>query len=266
MIGVFDSGAGGLTVVKEIRRLLPEVDLVYFGDTARFPYGNQSPSLLRRYAEEDAALLVAKGATVIVVACNSASAAAGAHLKATLVVPVFDVIGPAVAEARRRTTHGRIGVIGTKATVASGIYERLLAEPKGRYTVIARAASLLVPLVEERWWKHPESIRIIRRYLQPLKQAQVDTLVLACTHYPFLQPILQRVMGKRVAVVNPAEATAELLRQYLIEHPDAARSSEARGALHCYVSSDPQHFSQTARWWLGEKVEASEAQTNELAG
>jgi glutamate racemase len=213
-IGIFDSGAGGLTITKEILAALPGYDLIYFGDTARYPYGSQSASLLRSYAEEDAALLLSHGARLVVVACNSAAAAAGEHLRATLAVPVLDVVAPAVEEAVRVTRRGRIGVIGTKATVSSSVYQRLLTAG-GRYEVVARATPMLVPLVEERWWKHPESMRIVRRSLKPLKDARVDTLVLACTHYPLLEPLIRRAMGRNVAIVNPARATALALRRFL---------------------------------------------------
>ena len=261
MIGIFDSGAGGLTVVKEIRRLLPDYDLIYFGDTARFPYGNQSPKLLQRYASEDAALLVRQGAQLVIIGCNSAAAAAGEFLRQQLTVPVFDVIEPAVEEAARRTRHGRIGVIGTKATVKSGVYERRLQALSPHSTVIARATPMLVPLVEERWWKYPESMRMIRRSLKSLKDAHVDTLVLACTHYPLLQPLIERVMGKQVAVVNPARTTAEALRIFLVEHPDVARTLARGGHEEFYVSSDPAHFRETAEWWLGRNVEGTEMRT-----
>lgn len=261
MIGIFDSGAGGLTVVKEIQALLTGYDLVYFGDTALFPYGNQSASLLQRYADEDAALLIDKGATVIVIACHSASAAAGEWLKARLATPVFDVIQPAVAEAARATRQGRIGVIGTKATVRSGAYERQLHAVNKRLVVVARATPMLVPLVEERWWKYPESMRIIRRSLRVFKDARVDTLILACTHYPLIEAEITRVMGQSVVVVNPARAAAEALQRFLAAAPSTAASLSRRGRAEFLVSSDPQHFAETARWWLGRDIRVEEAKT-----
>ncbi|KKU47962.1 glutamate racemase [Candidatus Uhrbacteria bacterium RIFCSPLOWO2_12_FULL_46_10] len=258
MIGIFDSGAGGLTTLKAIRELLPKYDLVYFGDTARFPYGSQSPERLRQYAEEDADFLLSRGARLIVIACNSVSAVAADHLCERLKVPVFDVVQPAV-EAAQRITRGRIGVIGTRATVGSGVYERLLQAVDKNILVISRATPMLVPLVEERWWKYPESMRIIRRSLKPLKDAHVDTLILACTHYPFLQALIARVMGKTVKIVNPAESTAASVKNFLEQNPaiDAGLSKNSRSLF--YVSSDPRHFQETAKWWLGERVEASEA-------
>ena len=149
MIGIFDSGAGGLTVLREIRRILPRHDLIYLGDTARFPYGTQSPAVLKRYAKEDADFLIQHGAKIIVIACNSASAAASDYLREKISLPVFDVIGPAIFRAKKKTRGGRIGVIGTKATLRSGIYESLLRDQEERYTIISAAAPLLVPLVEE---------------------------------------------------------------------------------------------------------------------
>lgn len=260
MIGIFDSGAGGLTITAEIQRVLPRYDFVYFGDTARYPYGNQSPSLLRRYAEEDAALLLERGATLIVIACNSASAAAADHLRSKLSVPVMDVIGPAITAAKHVTKRGRIGVIGTKATVSSGVYEQSL-RALGYTKVVARATPMFVPLVEERWWKHPESMRIIRRSLKPLKEARIDTLILACTHYPLLQPLIERAMGKSVAIVNPARAAAEAIKNYLDENPALNAALAKNGKETWLVSSDPQHFAATARWWLGRSVKVEEAGT-----
>jgi glutamate racemase len=259
MIGIFDSGAGGLTITREIQAALPGYDLVYFGDTARYPYGNQSQTLLQRYAAEDAALLRDRGATVIVIACNSASAAAGEYLRARLAIPVFDVIGPAVEAALAATRSRRVGVIGTKATVQSGAYERALAA--AGCAVVARATPMLVPLVEERWWKHPESMRVVRRSLLPVKQARVDTLILGCTHYPMLEPLIRRAVGKRVAIVNPAHATAAALARYLAVHPALDASLHRSDQATFLVSADPASFAATARWWLGRAVEVTEART-----
>ena len=259
MIGIFDSGAGGLTALKAIHKVLPSYDLIYFGDTARFPYGTQSPPTLSRYAEEDATFLMAKGAKLIVIACNSASAVAGEHLKKELKIPVFDVIGPAVAEAKRLTKNGRIGIIGTRATVNSGVYELLLKNNGGHYKVITRAAPLLVPLVEERWIKRPETRRIIRYYLRPLKDARVDTLILGCTHYPILQKQIEIVMGKKVKVINPAMAVAESLKKYLEENKTVDSTLGRSGKVIFFVSAEAKHFQKTAEWWLGERVEVEEA-------
>ena len=265
MIGIFDSGAGGLTVVKEIRALLPDYDLVYFGDTARFPYGTKSPTQLKQYALEDADFLLGRGAKLIVIACNSASAAAGDYLREHVSMPVLDVVGPAIEAARQATRRGRIGIIGTKATVQSGIYERLLMRSDKKLLVISRATPMLVPLVEERWWKYPESTRIIRRSLKPLKDAHVDTLILACTHYPFLQPLIQRVMGKNVVVVNPARSLGLAVKNFLEQNQDIDAGLSKNSHSLFYVSSDPKHFQETARWWLGERVEVEEAPTTSLA-
>lgn len=259
MIGIFDSGAGGLTIAKEIRALLPQYDLLYFGDTARYPYGTQSPTMLKRYATEDAALLLELGAKIIVIACNSAASAASDDLRQSLKEPVFDVIGPATEEAKKVTKTGRIGVIGTKATITSGVYQKSLAGD--RRVITAHATPMLVPLVEERWWKHPESMRIVRRSLKSIKDAHVDTLVMACTHYPLIENLICRSLGKNVRLVNPARATALALQKFLLEHPDIARSLNQTGAVKYYVSSDPKHFEETARWWMGEKVKVEEIKT-----
>lgn len=249
MIGVFDSGLGGLTVVRELERVLPDAALLYFGDTARYPYGQRSSEVIQRYALQDAQFLIAKGATMILIACNTASAVASETLKNELSVPVFEVITPAVDAALAVTKTKRIGLLGTRATVASGIYDRLLAE-KGDYTVVANAAPLLVPIVEEGFIDKPETKTIIRKYYAPIRRATVDTLILGCTHYPMLKSIIAKRAGKRVTVVDPAVETAQRVAAFVREHPEHITHGEST----FYLSDVTGHARAVARRWLGHDI------------
>lgn len=257
MIGIFDSGVGGLTVAKELHRALPEYSTVYFGDTARFPYGSQSPEQLLRYAHEDVDLLVRHGAKLVIAACHSISSVTGETMRQESPVPFFDMVTPSVAAALASTKVGRIGVIGTKATAKSGVYERLITAARPGAKVIVHATPMLVPIVEERWWKHPESLRIIRRSLAPLKKARVDTLVLGCTHYPIIQSLIQRVMGPRVVIVNPAFEVVVHLKKFLAENLQVEKQLSKTGERTYLASSEPAHFQKTAEVWLGEKIKVS---------
>lgn len=288
MIGVFDSGIGGLTVMRELLRELPECGFVYLGDTARTPYGTKGPGTIRRYAREDAQFLIDCGARLIVVACNTASALAADDLRSAFSnVPIVEVVTPAVEEALRITRNGRIGVIGTRATIASGVYEReiqrkcfypsplrgegelegerwCVSERRGRESllVLGQPCPLLVSLVEEGWLDHPETASIVRTYLEPLRSADVDTLILGCTHYPLLEPLITRVMGEGVAVVNPARAVAATVRGQLQRDP--VLTSVCRGTSRSFHFTDTTpHTDRIASEWLGipVKTEAVELDT-----
>jgi len=287
MIGVFDSGIGGLTVVKEIRNMLPEYDVVYFGDTARVPYGNKSPELIKKYALEDARFLLDKGAKLIVIACNSASAVAREYLREQLDVPVLGVIGPAVHAAKAATINGRIGVIGTRATVNSGIYQLVLKNleqtvpqstgssdrsvpafmRKGKriqtstpvMSIVAQAAPLLVPLVEEGYIHKPETKQLVRRYLQPLKQQQIDTLILGCTHYPILKEVI-RAKAPKIKLIDPAQTLAAELELFIKDRRELDRSLSKRHELRLYVSDLTLQVNEIANLWLGKHVNVEEVQ------
>ncbi len=251
MIGLFDSGVGGLTVVKEVMRKLPGVALTYFGDTARTPYGNKSAEVVAAYGLEAAKFLVDRGAQVLVVACNTVSAVGLDAIKqAYPKLPVFDVITPAVS-AITASGAKHVGVMGTRALVTSGIYQRLL-KTAGDYQVIAGAAPLLVPLVEENWLNKPETKRIIKHYLAPFKQAQVECLVLACTHYPLLKKLIAARLGKRVQVIDPAAATAAALADWLKQNPAAVALTP--GQSHFYVSDLTPQAQAIAQNWLGTTI------------
>src|SRR6058998_3208217 len=239
-LGVFDSGIGGLTVARAVFERLPHESVIYFGDTARVPYGPKSPDTVRRYSGEILAYLLQRGVKALVVACNTISAQALDFLRERSPVPLVGVIEPGARAAVQGTRSGKIGVIGTAGTIASGAYERAITAIRPDARVHARACPLFVPLVEEGWFDHPATELIAREYLEPLQRAGVESLVLGCTHYPLLKPLLARVMGPGVTLVDSAEQTAKVV----------ARELEARGLLagdghheHVFVVSDDEpHF------------------------
>ncbi|MFH1235480.1 MAG: glutamate racemase [Parcubacteria group bacterium] len=255
MIGIFDSGVGGLTVVKELFKQMPGYSSVYFGDTARTPYGNKSPELVSAYAVENVRFLLEKGAKIIIVACNTASAVAMDALKKTFPnIPIFEVITPAVKHALSITQTKRIGVIGTSATISSRIYERLIHDGAADAVVIPKACPLFVPLVEENWLKHAETKMIMRKYLMPVKMKMIDTLILGCTHYPLLRPMIEQKMGKRVHIVDPAHETIRTVQKYLTDNlsVEAALSKNTDRAF--YFSDVTPKVKDIATRWLGKDI------------
>lgn len=249
-IGVFDSGIGGLTVVRELRRQLPAERIVYFGDTARVPYGPKSPETVRRYSREIAEFLLTRGVKAIVVACNTATAHALPTLEAELPVPVIGVVGPGARAAVRTHAVGAIGVIGTAGTVRSGAYERAIAAIAPDANVTARACPLLVPFVEEGWIDHPATRLVAEEYLAPFRADAVDTLVLGCTHYPLLKHVIGGVLGPGVRLVDSAEETAAETRAVLHAR-GLATAHDQTGSAQYIVSDAADHFARTARHFLG---------------
>jgi glutamate racemase len=244
-IGMFDSGIGGLTVANALLRRLPAESLLYFGDTARVPFGPKSPDTVRRYARQIGEWLVHEGVKCIVVACNTATAHSLDALQSSLPVPVIGVVEPGARAAVRANRFGPIGVIGTSGTIASGAYTKAIRQQSPHATVLAAPCPLLVPLVEEGWGDHPATRRIVRDYLVPMRDARVDTLVLGCTHYPLLAPVLAAEMGPEVRLIDSAEETAVevgriLAERGLLQHPTEGDAPEPR---HRFVASDaPEHF------------------------
>lgn len=251
MIGVFDSGIGGLTVVRTMMELLPEYDIIYLGDTARTPYGSKSADTVIKYSLNNTNFLMRQGAQLIVIACNTASSFAFDAVRAQyaqLSVPVFEVIGPGAGLAVERSKTMRIGVIGTNGTISSGVYQKKIRFHQSDARVFMTACPLLVPLVEEGWLNRPETAMIVRKYLRPLKDKQIDTLILGCTHYPVLRHVIQRKIGTRVALVDSAEAIALQVRAYL--DTDDGRSiarSQTKGSCRIYVTDTAEQFQKTAR-------------------
>lgn len=252
-IGVFDSGLGGLTVVHALRARLPGESLVYLGDTARVPYGPKSPETVRRYADEIARWLLGQGVKAIVVACNTATAHALAHLRATLPVPVLGVIEPG-ARAAARGTRGHVGVIGTAGTIRSGAYRRALEAAAPGVRITERACPLFVPLVEEGWVDHPVTEAVAREYLAPLAAAGADTVVLGCTHYPVLAPVLARVLPAGTVLIDSAEETARATADLLAARGIAA-PADAVGGLRLAATDEPENFAALASRFLGAPVE-----------
>ncbi len=245
-IGVFDSGIGGLTVVSALHRLLPNEQIFYIGDTARVPYGGRSAATVERYSREITAMLLEENCKMIVVACNTASALALPRLKETLSVPVLGVISPGAQAAVAATRNKHVGVIGTRATIKSGAYEHALRSLDSKVQTTALACPLLVPLIEEGWLQNEITDSVIRRYLDPLVQKEVDTLVLGCTHYPLLRDAILRFLGDRVRLVDSAENCAIAVRAMLDEKGLRA-SEKSKGSLEVALTDPPDAFLEIAR-------------------
>ncbi len=216
-IGVFDSGVGGLTVAREIMRQLPNERIVYFGDTARVPYGNKSKETVTRYSGQIVRFLEMQQVKAIVVACNTASAYALEDLEKESDIPMIGVVKPGARAALATTANKKIGVVGTEATISSGIYSRYIEEHDADVSVVGKACPLFVPLVEEGLWEDPVTDEIARRYLTELIDSGIDTLILGCTHYPMLRSTVGKIMGEGVTLVNPAYETARELKALLSE-------------------------------------------------
>lgn len=255
MIGIFDSGVGGMTVAKAVEQLLPEKNLVYFGDLARTPYGSKSAETICKYARQDTEFLLNKGAKIIIIACNTAASVASDLLQAEFPVPVFEVITPAIEKALSVSLSNRIGVIGTRATIKSNIYEAKIKEARPEAKVFSQPCPLLVPLVEEGWLDKRETRMIIRRYLHPLKHKGVDTLVLGCTHYPLLKHLISPRIGRQVKVIDSSTAVADMVKKYLQNHPEVDKSLATGGENSYYVSDVTDAARMTAQRIFGRKLE-----------
>lgn len=235
-IGVFDSGVGGLTVAREIMRQLPNEDLVYFGDTARVPYGSKSKNTVLKYSRQIVRFLLTKNVKAIVVACNTASALALDEIAEEIDIPIIGVVKPGAKMAVETTKTGNVGVIGTASTVKSGIYNDYIRELDPEITVVSKACPLFVPLVEEGLLEDRVTEDIVSRYLQVMKEYKVDALVLGCTHYPLIRHTIKRFMGEEVTLVNPAFETAKSLKELLTEQGMLNKSKHK--PHHGYYVSD----------------------------
>ena len=252
-IGVFDSGIGGLTVMHELVRRLPGEDLIYFGDTARVPYGSKSPATVQRFSRENVELLLARGVKMVVVACNTATAHALEDLRSVFGIPIVGVIGPGARAAARATRNDRVGVIGTYGTVGSDAYGRQLRAIRGDLQVLSRPCPLLVPLAEEGLVAHPAARLIAEEYLAPFRADGIDALILGCTHYPLFKPLIAEILGEGVALIDSAEETAREVEEVL-----AARglsTDGGRGGGRRFLVSDlPAQFLRVGRIFLGEEL------------
>jgi len=253
-IGIFDSGIGGLTVVRAIRHRLPAEDLIYFGDAARLPYGTKSEQTVMRFARQIADFLLHRDIKVLVVACNTVSAIALPSLIASLSVPVIGVIEPGVAGAVRRTKNGCIGVIGTLATIESNAYSQALHRQNPALDVISVACPFFVPLAEEGLLDGPIAEAIAHRYLDTFVSAGIDTLILGCTHYPFLAPVIQKVVGENVVLIDSGIETAEVLATLLGESQMASASSHG-GRLTVLLTDLPRRFREIGARFLSEPLD-----------
>jgi glutamate racemase len=252
-IGVFDSGIGGLTVVRAIHRRLPHENIVYFGDTARVPYGPKSPQVVREYAAQDAGFLLSHDVKLIVVACNTVSAVALDVVTKQARVPVVGVIQPGAVEARSATRSKRVGVIGTIATVSSGAYTHALRQLDPSITVVSQACPLFVPLAEEGWVDHAVTHMVAKEYLFPLKLEKIDTLILGCTHYPVLRTAIQAAVDGAVTLIDSGEAAA-LDVERLLDAEGLRNESPQRANLRFFVSDLPAKFTEVGERFLGEKM------------
>ncbi len=251
-IGVFDSGVGGLTVARELIRQLPQEDIIYFGDTARVPYGIKSRETVIRFSIENILFLLKQDVKLICVACNTVSSFALPVIKNHFRVPIVGVITPGVREAVYATQNKRIGVIGTAGTIKSRAYENEIRHLDPKIKVTAKACPLFVPFVEEGWLSGNVVLQVARSYLNPLRQAGVDTVILGCTHYPLLKPVIKTVLGKEVTLIDSAKQVAIEVKKIL--SGEGLMRKGKKGRQKFYVSDNPEWFSELARRFLGQPV------------
>lgn len=252
-IGIFDSGVGGLTVVGKIGQILPSEDLVYFGDTARVPYGTKSKETVTKFSVENVEFLMEHDVKLVIVACNTASSLSLDFLKRCFRVPVIGVIEPGAREAASATRNNRIGVIGTHATVSSGAYEKAVARINPRYSVWTQACPLFVPLVEEGWADRDVTAQVAREYLAPLKAKSVDTLIMGCTHYPILKDVIQGIMGRKVILVDSAREVAKEARD-ILDAGGLLNGAKHKGEHRFFVSDEPNRFVKIGEKFLKRRI------------
>ncbi|MGB2601732.1 MAG: glutamate racemase [Candidatus Omnitrophota bacterium] len=256
-IGIFDSGVGGLTVARSVRKELPDEDIIYFGDTARVPYGNKSKDTIIRFSREIMSFMMDMNVKMVVIACNTASSLSLASLKRYYSIPVVGVINPGVEEALRLSKSGRIGVIGTSSTVSSGTYGKELKRNDPSCKVFSKSCPLFVPLVENRFFSSPVTRQVAGMYLKDLKKKKIDTLILGCTHYPILKTVIGKTMGS-TKLVDSSLAVAKYVKK-ILEKDDLKTLSKKKGKTRYYVSDDPKGFSKVAGIFLKEKIKANKA-------
>jgi glutamate racemase len=260
MIGVFDSGYGGLTVLKGFLQKLPDYDYLYLGDSARAPYGNKSLKVIYDYTRQAVDFLFSRGAVLIILACNTASAKALRRIQQEWLPDhypdrrVLGVVIPLAEAAVDGSRWGRIGVIGTRATVESGVFDQEVHKLNPELKVIEKACPLLVPLVEEGWTGKPETRSILKKYLLPLKSAAIDTLILGCTHYPFLKKDVARIMGKNCRVLDGPAIVADKLADYLVRHPEIETRLSRDRIRSFSTTDDPERFRAFGEDFLGRRI------------
>lgn len=259
-IGIFDSGLGGLTVLRAIREILPFENILYFGDTAHLPYGNKSKEAICRYSLESATFLVKQGIKALVIACNTSCSAALDPIREQFNIPVIGIVEQGADEIARRYTHGKIAILGTRATIASGIYEKLLKERGANLECFSIACPLFVPLVEEGYTTHSISAMAVHEYLKVLKQEPIQAALLGCTHYPMLSAFIQQEVGNHIPLIDPAEACAKTTYTCLKEH-QLLNTQTLPGYTRFFVSNDPEKFRLLGRSFLNHPIEHVYEQT-----
>lgn len=265
MIALFDSGYGGLTVLKPLIEALPEYDYLYLGDNARAPYGNHSAENIKKFSEQAVEYLFSRGATLIIFACNTASSVALRHVQQKYLKgakesnkKILGVLIPIAEEAVSVTKDQKVGVVGTRATINSEAYTTEIHKLNSHIKVYSKACPLLVPFIEEDWHQKPEAISILKKYLKPLKSCNIDTLILGCTHYPLMIKDFKRIMGKQIKVLQSGDITAKKLKEYLQKHPEI-ESKLSKGKIRTFLTTDdPQKFKDFTEKYFGMKIKAPE--------
>ncbi|MCZ7601953.1 MAG: glutamate racemase [Melioribacteraceae bacterium] len=253
-VGIFDSGIGGLTVVKQMDQFIPNENMIYFGDTARVPYGNKSNETVIEYAIQDTKFLLKKNVKMIVVACNTVSSVALNKLRENFEIPIVGMIEPGAKSAIENTTNGKVGVIGTYATINNKAYSAALKKLDKKLKIYEKACPLFVPLAEEGMVNHPATKLIVKEYLDELKKQKIDTLILGCTHYPLLSNVIQEVMGDKVTLIDSGVAAASVVENYLFGR-GLRNESHQIGKRDFYVSDLPAKFKTIADTFLGRHIE-----------
>jgi len=255
MIGIFDSGVGGLTIVREIFKYLPNYQIIYFGDTARLPYGTKDANFVKKYSKKITELLLDKKAKIIIVACNTSSAWASDFLRKEFKkTPIFDMISPAVREAISSTKNKKIGIIGTPGTIRSSVYENKFYKIDSSLKIFSQSCPLLVPLVEEGLLDDDIAITIIKKYLSHIKNKGTDTLILGCTHYPLLIESIKKVIGPNIKIINPAESLIKEVKKYLEENPKIAVKIKRGKDNKFYFSDEPYNLKKISRLCFNKKI------------
>ncbi len=257
MIGIFDSGVGGLTVAKEIFKYLPKYQTIYFGDTARLPYGTKGADFVKKYSAKITEWLLNKKAKIIVVACHTSSAWAADFLREEYKgVPIFGMISFTAEEVVNVTKNKKIGIIGTPGTIKSSAWSKALKKTDPSLKVYLQSCPLFVPLAEEGWVAGDIAPRVIKKYLEPLKKYKIDTLILGCTHYPLLAKSIKKFMGPKVKIINPAESTAKKIKEFLAENPKIESAIEQGGVHQFFFSDEPYNLEKISKICFGRKIKA----------
>lgn len=255
MIGIFDSGLGGLTIAKEVIHSFPSYHFLYFGDTANLPYGLKSKCLVKKYSEEAIDWMQKRGVDLVIIACHTSSCLAGDYLKGKFRFPILDMVASTIKAGAESTRNGKIGIIGTPATIKSGVYQKKLQEKNSNFEIYSQACPLLVPLVEEGRENQKTVEKILQRYLLPFKPKNIDTLILGCTHYPLLEKTIQKIVGKNVRLINPAVGIVQTLELLLRRNMALnLRLKKGDSINQFFFSSYPYNVSKISKKCLGKEI------------